>query len=312
MHMDTDSLRWFQQVADGTTVTEVSELESVTQSGVSRALARLEAELGTPLLRRHGRTLRMTHAGAVFKRHVDALLHQLDDGIAAVSQLIEPDTGVVALAFQHSLGTWLVPDLVRSFRARHPQVRFQLTQVRDELHSGPLDGGQADLEIGTRRPRDAAVHSRRVAIEPLRLALPRDHRLARRQRVQLAEVSEEPFISLRPASALRKLTDDLCDQAGFCPAVVFEGDDLSTVRGFVAAGLGVAILPAPRAGSPESAAGPVLYREIPDGGAEREICVLWSAERRLLPAAEMFRQHVIRRATAGRVPALSEAHAAGP
>ena len=150
--MDTDSLRWFQQVADGTTVTEVSELEPVTQSGVSRALARLEAELGTPLLRRHGRTLRMTHAGAVFKRHVDALLHQLDDGIAAVSQLIEPDTGTVALAFQHSLGTWLVPDLVRSFRAGHPQVRFQLTQVRDELHSEPLDGGQADLEIGTRRP----------------------------------------------------------------------------------------------------------------------------------------------------------------
>jgi LysR family transcriptional regulator, transcription activator of glutamate synthase operon len=58
MDMDTDALRWFQQVADGTTVTEVSELEMVTQSGVSRALARLEAQLGTPLLRRHGRTLR--------------------------------------------------------------------------------------------------------------------------------------------------------------------------------------------------------------------------------------------------------------
>ncbi|MGO9216489.1 MAG: LysR family transcriptional regulator [Streptosporangiaceae bacterium] len=131
MDVDTDALRWFQQVADGTTVTEVSELESVTQSGVSRALARLEAQVGTPLLRRHGRTLRLTQAGAVFKRHVDAMLHQLDDGIAAVSQLIEPDTGTVALAFQQSLGTWLVPDLVRSFRAAHPQVTFQLTQVRD-------------------------------------------------------------------------------------------------------------------------------------------------------------------------------------
>ena len=61
--MDTDALRWLQQVADGTTLTEVSELESVTQSGVSRALARLEAQIGTPLLRRSGRTLRMTHAG---------------------------------------------------------------------------------------------------------------------------------------------------------------------------------------------------------------------------------------------------------
>ena len=63
MGVDTDALRWFQQVADGTTVTEVSELEAVTQSGVSRALARLEAQVGTPLLRRHGRTLRLTQAG---------------------------------------------------------------------------------------------------------------------------------------------------------------------------------------------------------------------------------------------------------
>jgi LysR family transcriptional activator of glutamate synthase operon len=305
MDVNTDSLRWFQQVADGTTVTEVSELEAITQSGVSRALARLEAELGTPLLRRSGRTLRMTHAGVVFKRHVDALLHQLDDGIAAVSQLIEPDTGTVALAFQHSLGTWLVPDLVRSFRAAHPRVQFRLTQVRDELPSAALDGGRADLEISTRRTRDPTVHTQQVAVEPLRLALPREHQLARRQRIRLAEVSGEPFVSLRSASALRKLADDLCEKAGFRPAVVFEGGDLSTVRGFVAAGLGIAIVPAPRAGSPESAAGPVLYREIQDAGAAREICLTWSAERRLLPAAELFRQHVISRATAGRVPALS-------
>jgi LysR family transcriptional activator of glutamate synthase operon len=305
MGIDTDWLRWFQQVADGTTVTEVSDLEAVTQSGVSRALRRLEAEVGASLLRRSGRTLRMTHAGAVFKRHVDALLHQLDDGIAAMNQLIEPDTGTVALAFQHSLGTWLVPDLVRSFRAVHPGVRFQLTQVRDELHAAALDGGQADLEISTLRRRHPDVHTRQLALEPLRLALPRDHKLARPERIHLADVSAEPFISLRPTSALRQLTDDLCDQAGFRPAVVFEGDDLSTVRGFVAAGLGVAVLPAPRAGSPESVPGPVLYREIRDPGAVREICLTWSAERRLLPAAELFRQHVIRRTTAGHLPAVS-------
>ncbi len=306
MSMDTDALRWFQQIADGTTVTEVSDLEAVTQPGVSRALARLQAQVGTPLLRRSGRTLRLTHAGAVFKRHVDAALHQLDDGIAAVTQLIQPDTGTVALAFQHSLGTWLVPGLVRSFRAAHPKVTFQLTQVRDELHAAALDGGHADLEIGTRRPRHhPAVHIRPIFIEPLRLALPRDHPLAGRPQIHLADAAEEPFVSLRPISALRKLGDDLCEQAGFRPAVVFEGDDLSTVRGFVAAGLGVAIVPAPRAGSPEAAAGPVLYREILGTPAVREICLSWPAERRLLPAAELFRQHVIQSAAAGKLPALS-------
>src|SRR6202451_4579912 len=148
--MDTDVLRWFQQVADGVTVTEVSELDAVTQSGVSRALARPETEVGTPLLRRSGRTLRLTRAGEVFKPHVDSLLRRYDDGIAAVSQFMSPETGSVALAFQQSLGTWLVPDLVRSFRAKHPNVQFQLTLVRDELHGLPLNGGFAALAIGTR------------------------------------------------------------------------------------------------------------------------------------------------------------------
>ena len=307
--MDTDALRWLQQVADGTTATEVSELESVTQSGVSRALARLEAQIGTPLLRRSGRTLRMTHAGAVFKPHLDALLHNLDDGIAAVSQLIDPDTGTVALGFQQSLGTWLVPDLARSFRTAHPRVRFQLTQVRDEPNSAALDDGLADLELGSRRPNtppDADVHTRLIALEPLRLALPREHPLAAQRRVRLADVADEPFISLRSASALRRLTDNLCEQAGFRPDVIFEGDDLSNVRGFVAAGLGVAVVPAPRAGSPEAVPGPVTYTELADPGAVREILLTWSAERRLLPATDLFRRHVIRRAAAGRLPAVSD------
>jgi LysR family transcriptional regulator, transcription activator of glutamate synthase operon len=304
MGMDTDALRWFQQVADGTTVTEVSELENVTQPGISRALARLETQVGTPLLRRSGRVLRMTHAGATFKRHVDSLLHQLDDGIAAVNQLLDPDTGVVALSFHLSLGTWLVPDLVSSFRATHPGVRFLLTQVRDELVSPALDGGQADLEIGARRSPDPALESRLVAVEPLRVALPRDHPLAARPGIGLAEVSDEPFVALRPNSSLRQLSDELCEQAGFRPDVVFEGDDLSTVRGFVAAGLGVAIVPAPRAGSPESATGPLRYCEILDVWAAREITLTWSADRRLLPAAEQFRRHVLARAAAGLVPAL--------
>jgi DNA-binding transcriptional LysR family regulator len=304
MDVDTDALRWFQQVADGATVTEVSELEQVTQSGVSRALARLEAQVGVELLYRSGRILRMTHAGAVFKHHVDAMLHNLDDGLAALSELLEPDTGTVVLAFQHSLGTWLVPELVRGFRGKHPGVRFELHQVRDEIGSPMLYGGRADLEISSRHPEDLTTRSRVIALEPLRLAVPRDHLLAGRAAVQLAEVSGEPFVSLRPRSSLRLLTDELCARAGFRPDVVFEGDDLSTVRGFVAAGLGLAVVPALRAVSPDVTDGPVSYLEIEDPGAVREIRLTWSSDRRLLPAAEQFRQHVSTRAAAGRIPAL--------
>ena len=330
-YMDTDALRWFKLVADGVTVTEVSELEMVTQSGVSRALARLEAQVGTPLLERSGRTLRLTRTGEVFKPHVDRLLEELRGGLDAVAQFVSPETGTVAVAFQQSMGSWLVPDLLGSFRAAHPGVGFRLTHARDELHGLPLDGGAADLEIGTRRfrtgveatrPGDLAVHTQRIGNEPLRLALPVSHALAapsvepsrsgedarsdgHRPGIQLAEAAGEPFVGLRPTSALRKLGDDLCAAAGFRPTIVFEGDDLSNVRGLVAAGLGVAIVPAPRAGSPVAGPGPVLYLPILDDGAERDIYLTWSADKPLLPAAELFRRHVIDTVSAGQIRPVS-------
>jgi LysR family transcriptional activator of glutamate synthase operon len=314
--MDTDVLRWFQLVADGMTVTEVSELETVTQSGVSRALARLEAQAGTPLLERSGRTLRLTRTGEVFKPHVDRLLAELRDGLDAVAQFVSPEAGTVAVAFQQSLGSWLVPDLLGSFRAAHPGVGFRLTHARDELHGLPLDGGATDLEIGTRRfrtgaeatrPGDLAVRTQRIGNEPLRLALPATHPLAARpgKGIRLADVAAESFIGLRPTSALRQLGDDLCAAAGFRPKVVFEGDDLSNVQGLVAAGLGVAIVPAPRVGSPVAGPGPVLYLPILDEGAERDIYLTWPADKPLLPAPELFRRHVIDTVRAGRIRSVS-------
>lgn len=312
--VDTDVLRWFKLVAEGVTVTEVSETELVTQSGVSRALARLEEQVGTALLERSGRTLRLTRTGEVFKPHVDRLLAELRGGLDAVAQFVSPETGSVAIAFQQSLGAWLVPDLLGSFRAAHPGVGFRLTHARDELHGLPLDGGAADLEIGTRRfrtgaeanrPRDLAVRTQRIANEPLRLAVPAAHPLGRLPAIALAGAAAEPFIGLRTSSALRKLGDDLCAAAGFRPTVVFEGDDLSNVRGLVAAGLGVAIVPAPRAGSPVAGPGPVLYLPILDEGAERDIYLTWPADKPLLPAAELFRAHVIDTVSAGHIRPVS-------
>jgi LysR family transcriptional regulator, transcription activator of glutamate synthase operon len=320
--MDTEVLRWFTQVAEGATVTEVSELEMVTQSGVSRALARLEDQVGAPLLERSGRTLRLTRPGEVFKPYADRLLADLRAGLDAIAQSVSPETGTVAVAFPQSLGSWLVPDLLASFRLAHPGVGFRLTHVRDELHGLPLDGGAADLEIGARRfrtgpeavrPGDLAVHTERIANEPLRLALPASHPLARRLEaepggtVALADVAAEPFIALHSTSALRQLGDRLCAAAGFRPRVVFEGDDLSNVRGLVAAGLGVAIMPAPRVGTPFAVPGPVAYPPIRDAGAERDIYLTWPADKVLLPAAELFRQHVVDTVGSGRIRPVSGA-----
>ncbi len=303
--MDTDSLRWFQQIADGVTMTEVSQIEYVTQPGISRALHRLETEVGAQLLRKSGRNLRMTVAGAAFKRHVDALLHQLDDGLAAVNQLVDPETGTVALASQLSLGTWLVPDLISTFGSAHPDVRFELQQVRDELTTSVLQNSRVDLEITTVRPTDRAVRWHHLLLEPLWLVIPGGHALADRDHVLLQEVSAEQFIMLRRPSLLRRQSEELCERAGFSPSVAFEGEDIPTLRGFVTAGLGVAIVPALHRGSPDAITGAVHHLRLDDAGADREIGLGWSTDRRLLPSAELFRQHIVDRSAAGELPQLA-------
>ncbi len=293
MRMDLETLRWFQQVADGVTVTEVADVYGLSQPGVSRALARLEAEVGTPLLHKSGRVLRPTHAGTVFKRHVDAAVHSLDDALAAVSQLVDPSTGTVVVAFQLSLGTWLVPDMIGQFLREYPRVQFELEQSHDALGSSPLAGGGIDLEFTAQRHRDPAVQWRRLFAQPLYLAVHPGHRLAGRAEAHLVEVSHDDFVMLRPGWDLRTLSDNLCAAAGFSPRVTFECDDLSVVQGFVASGLGVAIVPPMDAGPEPSGPATVWLTRLMDVGAHRDVGLAWAQARRLLPSAELFRQHVL-------------------
>jgi DNA-binding transcriptional LysR family regulator len=292
MNMDTDALRWFRQVAEGDTVTDVAAEHRVSQPSVSRALARLEGEIGTPLLQKSGRVLRPTYAGSVFKRHVDAAIGHLDDGLGALAELVDPSTGTVAVAFQLSLGTFLVPGMIERFREDHPRVRFRLEQSHDALGSSLIAGGRIDLEFTSRRPRNPAVRWERLFAQPLFLAVPADDRLARRQEISLADVAEEDFVMLRPTWELRTLSDRLCRHAGFEPRVAFEVDDLAVVHGFVAAGLGVGIVPATE-GEPQPVGTATRLVRLRDPDACRDVGVAWSRERRLLPSAELFRQHVL-------------------
>lgn len=293
--MDTEALRWFQLVADGVTVTEVSEVFGVSQSGVSRSLARLEHDVGTPLLRRSGRVLRMTHAGAAFKRHVDALVNDLDDGLAAVSQLVDPESGIVTLAFPLSLGSWLVPGMIRDFTAAHPRVTVVLSRTpvgEGGRVSQALATRRADLELTAHRVVGAGFEWQKVLVEPLVLAVPVQHPLAGRESVALAEVADEPFVLRRAPSTMRTSCLDLCGAAGFEPTVAFEADDLPTVRGFVAAGLGVSVVPAQGLQAPATFARTRLIA-LTDAGAQREVGLAWMGGRPLLPAADTFRRFAL-------------------
>lgn len=297
--MDVRTLRWFQRVADGDTLTEISDLDSVSQSGVSRALRKLESEVGTPLLRRSGRTLRLTRPGLDLKRHVDVALKALDDGLAGVQQLLDPESGTVSLAFQPSLGTWLVPGLVSSFSQAHPGVDVRLTSKHDnELDPAVGRLGDVELELSTRPPQDPTVRWQVLVRETLVLGVGAAHPWADRREVDLAEVADEVFVATHPLSHLWEVTQHLCRNAGFAPRVGLVCEDLPTTRAFVASGLGVAVLPVPDAWVPTHEGLRVLA--LTDPGAYRDIGISWSTEQPMLPSAQLFLEHTVR--TVGGAP----------
>lgn len=279
-------------MADGVTVTEVSDLAGVSQSGISRALSSLEAEMGTPLLRRSGRTLELTSAGRDFEHHVVRALRALDDGIAAVQQRLDPESGTISLAFQPSLGTWLVPDLVRSFSRARPGVAVQLTSKHDnELDPAVGPRSDVELELTTRPTQDPTIRWRVLVRETLLLAVGPQHPWSGRGAVDLAEAADQVFVATHPMSHLWEATQHLCRRAGFTPRVGLVCEDLPTTRAFVAAGLGVAVLPVPDAWVPTHEGLHLLRLQDPD--AYRDVRIAWSTERPLMPSAELFLDHAV-------------------
>jgi DNA-binding transcriptional LysR family regulator len=263
---------------------------------------RLENEVGAELLQRVGRVLRLTPAGRAFKEYVDAVLNSYDRGLRAVAEVVEPDAGVVSLAFLHTLGTWLVPRLVTDFRESSPRVRFELHQDSEIGLVQHLLDSTADLIITSKDPGNPLIVWRPMLVEPLWLAVPARHRMAQRHRVRLAEVADDLFIVLKQGFGLRSVTETLCRQAGFSPVVGFEGEEVETLRGLVAAGLGVSLVPASSgtAAAERNANLPIRYLEVIDVQASRDIGIAWLASRSLPSAPQRFIDHSLKAAADSR------------
>ncbi|MDH6135996.1 DNA-binding transcriptional LysR family regulator [Kitasatospora sp. MAA4] len=283
-------LAQFAAVARIEHVTRAAQLLGMPQPTLSRAVARLEEELGVALLVRQGRTVRLTRAGRLLLDAVERALAEVERGAEAVRAEADPVSGRVAFGFLHTLGTDAVPALLRGFRAEYPQVRFQLAQDYVAAMLGRMRAGELDLCLVSPIPDVPDLITRPLDEQRLYLVVSSDHRLAGRRRIRLAEVAEEPFVAVEPGYGLRLITDEFCEQAGFAPRIAFEGEEVETLRGLVAAGLGVALLPpglVPRPG--------VVELEVTAPRTRRAIGLAWPAGRPLTPPVEAFRDFVLAR-----------------
>lgn len=279
----------FSAVAREGQITRAAAALGVPQPTVTRHLARLESLLGVRLYTREPGGITLTADGEMLLEPVEQALALLLSGLSRL-EAARPGVRRVTLAFLHTLGEETVPSLLREFRAIAPHATFALIQDSANGLLQRMADGEAELCLTSPLPDDPSLDAVCLGVQRLVLAVPEHHDLARVPATALAAAASEDFVTLEPRNHMRNMADALCQAVGFEPHITFEASGVGTLRGLVAAGLGVAIVPP----APSLTAGVVEVRLV-DKGAYREIGLAWRRNISLSGLADEFRRFVIGR-----------------
>lgn len=218
-----------------------------TQPAVSQQMKALESSVGTPLLVRTGREMRLTQAGEALVRHAAGIIAGLTAAEEEVAAIAGLRAGRVRLVSFPSGSSTLVPTALAALRAAHPGTRVSLEEAEPPESVEKLRAGDCDIALAFRYEGAAGAEEwDDLVMRPLlrdRLVglVPERHRLARAGSVAIAELAGEPWIAGCPRC--RGQLVEVCRAAGFVPRIDFATDDYPAVVGLVGAGLGVAVLP---------------------------------------------------------------------
>lgn len=231
--MELTQLRYFCEVAASQHVTRSAEKLHIAQPALSRAIHRLEEELGVKLFVTRGRSIILTECGRYFEKALRPLIDRLDELPSDLRQIAQLERTTVRINVMAASA--MITSAVIAYQKEHP-VQFQLVQGADDE--------RADISLFTKQ---SYAHTDRtdeyVFSEPILLAVPDNEKFHGRESVMLDEVREEGFVCLAGTKEFRSICDKYCAKEGFVPKVVFESDSPSTVQNLVAAGCGVGFWP---------------------------------------------------------------------
>jgi LysR family hydrogen peroxide-inducible transcriptional activator len=228
--------------------------------------------------------------------HARRVLAELSDARRSLSDARGEVGGALVVGAIPTIAPYLLPDVIRRFADRHPQVDVEVVEDVTGRLVPMLDRGELDLAVLSTHDGGPTLHCERVGQEELALLLPADHRLAKGKAVRWDALADERFLVLQEMHCLSGQVAHVCQRAKLRPAVAMRGAQLTTIAEMVSAGLGVSVVPAMMAGrdpSPTRVTRPFAGDEQPT----REICLAWSLLRYRTQAAKAFEQ-VVRQAVA--------------
>jgi DNA-binding transcriptional LysR family regulator len=244
---DSRHLRTFHEVVASGSYSAAARSLGYTQPAITQQMKALERTVGVPLFTRAGRGLRLTEAGEALARHAEVILGNLSAAQQQLGALARLRTGRVRVCSFPSANATLIPEAMARLLADHPGVRVELLEAEPPDSVRKLLRGECDIALSFSYPGAAAeVPAELVEVplmeDQLTILLPVGHPLARRSAVRLADLAEERWIAGCPRCRANLLT--ICAEEGFAPDVVFTTDDNLAVQSLVAAGTGIALMPA--------------------------------------------------------------------
>jgi molybdate transport repressor ModE-like protein len=245
----------------------------LTQPAVSRQVAKLEREVGVRLLERTPGGLRLTDAGRIALDRADAIAGQLAAAEAELEAIATLGAGRLRLCAFPTAASTLVLKGIRVFRKRHPGVELSFVEAGTRAAVQRLREGDVDLALAFRERGQAApsawhgLHAEHLLVDPLYVALAKDHRLAAKDAVRLRELRDEPWIQAVQAGPTG-ITYRACLAAGFEPRIVHLSDHAHITQGLVAAGVGVTLISGL---SVPEARKDIAIRPLRPSGPERDV-----------------------------------------
>ncbi|AZP17290.1 LysR substrate-binding domain-containing protein [Streptomyces aquilus] len=243
--LDVRRMQVLRAVVSSGSVTGAAAVLGYTPSAVSQQIAALEKEARTELLERVGRGVRPTAAGLLLTEYADTISRQVAEAETALADLLAGRTGRLAVRYFATAGGSLVAPAVARLRTEHPGVQIDLRLIDPEDPLPDVREGRADLAlvVGAGAAAPDGVRLLHLLDDPYLAVLPAGHRLADAPELELADLAGEPWVGSEWPGPCLDAQLTACEAAGFRPGFVVDSEDYVTAQGFVAAGLGVSLIP---------------------------------------------------------------------
>ena len=243
--MNLNYLRYFRVLAKMEHYTKAAEELAITQPSLSHAMSTLEKELGTYLFEKDGRNIKLTKYGKIYYEYVEKALGELEEGEKRIKELIGIGTGSVELGYIFTLGPEFVPKLVNGFinEEGNSKVKFTFGQGTTSCLLKDLKSEKYDIVFSSIAKDEEEIEFVPIMEEELVVIVDKDHDLASKSSVDLAEISEYPFIAFGNKSGIRQIIDGLFKAVDNKPNIICEVEENNAIAGLVEVKYGISIVP---------------------------------------------------------------------